>query len=56
MKIYEDGKYYIGQFKENLKHGKGRMFYSNRKLMYDGDWRNDKREGDGKYIFENGKY
>ena len=28
------------------------MFYSNRKLMYDGDWRNDKREGDGKYIFE----
>ena len=32
------------------------MYYSNGNIMYDGDWINNKREGNGKYIFENGEY
>ena len=36
--------YYIGQFKNGLKHGKGTYYYSNGKIMYEGDWINDKPE------------
>ena len=54
--IYEDGEYYIGQFKNGLRHGKGTMYYSNGNIMYEGDWVNDKREGNGKYIDENSNY
>ena len=32
------------------------MFYKNGKIIYDGDFVNDKYEGKGKYIFENGEY
>ena len=55
-KIYEDGDYYIGQFLNNLRHGKGKLFYENGNIKYEGDFVNDKYEGIGKYIFENGDY
>ena len=32
------------------------MFYKNGENKYDGDFVNDKYEGNGKYIFENGEY
>ena len=32
------------------------MYYSNGKIQYDGDWNNNKKEGNGKYIFENGEF
>ena len=54
--IWEDGKYYIGQWKNDLFHGKGTMYYSNGKIKYEGDWINDAEEGNGKYICENGEY
>ena len=31
-------------------------YYKNGKLKYDGDYVNDKPEGDGKFIDENGNY
>ena len=27
--IYEDGEYYIGQWSNNLRNGKGTLYYSN---------------------------
>ena len=53
--IYENGEYYIGEFKRGLRHGKGLLCYKN-KSKYIGDWINDKVEGNGKNIDVNGNY
>ena len=53
---YEDGVFYIGQYKNGLKYGKGTMYYSNGNIMYEGDYVNDEYEGNGKYIWEDGEY
>ena len=54
--INEKGDYYIGQYKKGLKHGKGKIYYKNGNIKYDGDFVKDKFEGYGKYIYENGNY
>ena len=38
------------------KHGKGKIYYKNGDIKYDGDFVNGKYEGNGKYICENGNY
>ena len=53
--IWEDGEYYVGQFKNNLPNGKGISYYSNNKIKYEGDYINGKFDGNGKYIWEDGK-
>ena len=35
--IYENGEYYIGQYKNSSRNGKGTMYYSNGKTKYEGD-------------------
>ena len=40
----------------DLGHGKGIIYYKNGTIMYDGNFVNDKAEGDGKYIDEDGNY
>ena len=54
--VYEDDKYYIGEFKDNIPNGKGIKYYKNGNIKYEGDFINDKREGNGKYIYEDGEY
>ena len=54
--IYEDGKYYLGEFKNNLPNGKGIKYYKNGNILYEGDWVNGKQEGKGKVIYENEEY
>ena len=54
--ILEDGKYYTNQIKNNLQNGKGIIYYSNGKILYEGDFINGKYEGNGKYFYENGEY
>ena len=54
--IWEDGKYYIGEFKKNLPHGKGIKYYKNGNILYEGDFINGKFEGNGKYIYDDGDY
>ena len=34
--IYGEGFYYIGQFKNNLRNGKGKIYYPNGNIMYEG--------------------
>ena len=38
---------------QDYQHGKGTMYYYNGDL-YEGDWINDKREGQGTYTWKNG--
>ena len=50
--IYENGRYYIDEFKSNWKHGKGILYYSDGKINYDGNFINDKINVNGKYIYQ----
>ena len=54
--IYKSGNYYIGPFKNGLRHGKGKEYYKDGRIKYEGDFANDKFEGKGKYIYDNGNY
>ena len=54
--IYEDGKYYIGEFKNDIPNGKGIKYYPNDNILYDGNFVNGKFEGSGKYYYNDGKY
>ena len=45
--IYENGEYYIGEWKDGLRHGKGLLFYNNAILMFFGNFIGDKFEGSG---------
>ena len=52
----ENGKYYLGELKNDLPNGKGIKYYSNGNILYEGDFINDKFEGKGKYIYDDGDY
>ena len=52
----KDDEYYIGQWKNGLRHGKGTLYYKNGSIKYEGDFVNNEFEGNGKYIWENGNY
>ena len=54
--IYENGEYYIGEWLNGLRHGKGTLYYKNGNIKYKGDFIKDKFEGEGQYNFENGEY
>ena len=54
--VWEDGKYYMGQFQNNLPNGKGIKYYPNGNILYEGDFINGKFEGNGKYNYDNGNY
>ena len=54
--IYKNGEYYIGQYINDLKHGKGIIYYKNNTIKYEGDFINDKFEWYAKYIYESGNY
>ena len=54
--IYDDEQYYIGQFKNGLKDGKGTLYYKNGNIEYEGDFKKGKYDGEGKYIYESGDY
>ena len=46
---YGDDSYYSGDIKNYLRHGKGKYFSINEK--YDGNWKDDKKNGYGSLIF-----
>ena len=45
--FYDNGDYYIGQFRNNLEHGKGIEYYSNGNIKYKGCYIDGEREGNG---------
>ncbi len=44
---------FIGEFKNNERNGKGKEFYPNGNLLYEGNFVNGKYDGKGKYIDKN---
>ena len=52
----ENGKYYIGQWKNRSANGKATEFYSDGNIKYEGDFVNDKFQGYGKFIDKDGNY
>ena len=61
VKIIINGFIYIGQVLNdtiitNTFHGKGKLYYPNNTLKYEGDFVDGGFEGNGKHIFPNGNY
>ena len=54
--FYDNGEYYIGQFKDNKFNGKGIKYDKNGNIIYEGDFINGRREGNGKMFDEIGNY
>lgn len=54
--VLEDGSYYIGQIKGGLPDGKGKIYYCDGKVKYEGDFIKGKMEGNGKFNYLNGEY
>ena len=54
--FYDNGNYYIGQRKHGLNEGKGILYNENGKIIYDGYWVHDLKEGYWRYNYENGEY
>ena len=50
---YSNGDWYEGEFKDNLRHGKGTQHYISGD-KYVGDWKYDYKSGKGSYNFING--
>ena len=55
MKTFKEGAIYEGQLNsQGFRHGKGIFKYRENKDVYFGDWKNDKFDGTGTYIFTKG--
>lgn len=56
---YPNGDIYEGYVIYGKRHGKGKLTYSpsdeNKRKVYDGEWKEDKRSGQGVLIWEDGK-
>ena len=50
--IYEDCKYYIGQLKNDHRHGKGILYYKNGNIKYEGDFVENKFGGNGNWFWK----
>lgn len=48
--------YYIGHWRNNLRHDDGKLLYKNNSIIFIGEWVNDKIEGYGKYVYYDGRY
>jgi V8-like Glu-specific endopeptidase len=51
-KVKNNDEYYIGELKNGLRHGKGKLYYKNGKLKLEGNFVNDKLEGFGKLFMK----
>jgi hypothetical protein len=38
---------YVGSYRRGLKHGKGKVTFSDRKHFFDGNFKNDRKDGHG---------
>ncbi len=46
---------YVGEIRDGRKHGKGKFTHKNNREMYNGDWENDQKNGDGRMTYANGE-
>ena len=50
LDIYKYGNFYSGEWKNGKKHGKGNIKSKNNVALYEGDFIDDKFNGNGKYV------
>ena len=59
-KEYQNEGIYIGEMKNNLRNGKGKMSYSNddkyNRYLYEGEWKDDKFDGYGVMYWKNSDF
>ena len=51
--VYQNGKYYIGEFKEGERNGNGTLFDNDNSIIYEGQFKNDEIHGKGKLYHNN---
>ena len=54
--IWTNGEYYIGQWVNDEREGKGILYYNNNKIKYEGEFKKNEFNGYGKYYLENKEY
>jgi hypothetical protein len=54
-KDYDNGDYYIGELKNDTRHGHGTFYWKNGDL-YEGEWKNGKMHGQGELHWTNGDW
>ncbi len=52
---YLDGSFYDGDWKENKKHGKGKLIEADSISVYNGNWESDQKNGNGTFL-QKGSY
>ena len=52
MQFTNEGKVYVGSFKDDLMHGDGKMLMSDQS-RFEGEWKEDKMSGQGTKIYQN---
>ena len=53
--IFNNGTIYIGYFNEGKQYKQGKVFNSNKKLCYEGEYKHGKKEGKGTAYYEGGE-
>lgn len=54
--VYPDGSYYVGTFTNEKRNGEGKLYDSDGKLVYSGEWQDDKKHGKGILELNNETY
>ena len=52
---YNEYVHYEGNLENCFWHGKGKRYYKDGSIMYDGEWKNGRRNGLGIFYYENGE-
>ena len=53
--VYELKDKFVGEFKDDMKHGKGKYYDTEGQIYYDGDWKEGLPDGDGIEYHQNGR-
>ena len=46
---------YVGEYTDGKRVGHGRMLFADKQEIYDGDWSNDRRQGEGVILNSRGE-
>ena len=55
MVYAETGNVYVGDFSEGKRSGRGRFYNAADQTIYDGEWNQDRREGEGTILSKEGQ-
>ena len=50
----ETGDVYVGDYIDGKRSGRGRLYQASDETIYDGEWTNDRRQGEGSILNSEG--